>query len=188
MHEVRMHTHKHVADQAGRNRWRTKTRRRSPRWHPDQSREARLARKRDYNTAYRARLKQGLPGAMPKVDNPEKRQKREAYLRQKARFTAMGLNSKGAPFKLSPKGLRNVRLAQARRRYRERMERLAAAGGTNHKPTKRIQFVYPPPADDDAAFAPQTATAAEMEPTGATLETPHFCPKCGEDITRWKRG
>src|SRR4029077_18151158 len=199
MHQVRMHTHKSVGDAAGRN---SRHRRmklsdklstmdhaesekyRNPRWHADQSREARLARKRAYNKKYRALTARGLTGAAKVTALHNERQaKRDYYLRQKDRYAALGLNSHGRPWKTAPALRRKMQLAQTKMREREWKLRQKAA--------KRLQFIYPvPPETQDPFDIGNTASASEMEPTGATgttPERPHFCPRCGEELAAWKR-
>lgn len=180
MHKIRMHTHRFVRSH--------KTKKAAI--------ESRKEKQRRYNAAMRARyIAQGLTSAgkprkkpvkaFPRTNSPA--YKALKYRESRDRYWALGLNAKGKPLKMQGVALDNLRKAQEKRRAAERRTK-----HTMKNKHKRIRFVYPLPAEPEEveAFAPQTGNAAEMEPT----PTPkwvhaqlHFCPKCGEQLTKWKR-
>lgn len=167
--------------------------------YADQSREAVLERKRQYNKRYRARLKQGLPGAGTGIQPhnarpPIKRKlglgsyhpsyKRMAYLRQRERYAAMGLNAHGKPFKVGHSALRNIQIAQSRRRKREALEK--RNGTFKLRRRKRVIHVWPPPDQPRGKGLAQPEVTPEVVPAWVHAKL-HHCPACGEDLTRWKK-
>lgn len=84
--------------------------------------------------------------------------KRASYLRIKARYAAQGLNAHGQPYKIKSSALRNIQLAQRRRRKREAI--------TPRSP----KWVYPLPEH----AAPEQVSAAIK-----------FCPNCGHHLEKY---
>lgn len=109
-----------------------------------------LARKRAYNTLYRARKKKEQES--PEVPHYKTRAyRRRQYVRIQKRYKALGLDTHGKPRRkthLSAKGLNNILIAQRARRQREKLNGASA-------PEQQ-----PPPQLDIAGAAEQIVQAA----------------------------
>lgn len=141
----------------------------------------------------------------PKLRSPEERRnadalrKRREYQRKlRATYKVTNRDSRGYPLPVAKENLRETGWSPARREhFKKTWEKKRRKEAQRNKlmvsqvvdrlqpGKKRTQFVWPLPPEK------VTEEAKSLQPTGAALDWVHaqlhFCPKCGEDITRWKR-